>query len=77
MSDGFLIEQVVSADRQVDLQGRIGASPAFADLDGDGRQEAFDATVVQRRFEAALDPGGLSATGRAVLARIRGTIRDG
>jgi len=45
--------------------------PAWLDLDEAGRHEAFDATAAQRALEAASDPGGLSATARAVLGRIR------
>jgi hypothetical protein len=66
-----LIEAVVSAHRDRDADGRITPSAAWMDLDADGRAEAFAATVEQRRLEAALDPGSLSTTARAVLARIR------
>jgi hypothetical protein len=44
--------------------------PAFFDLDEAGRREAYELGVVTRRLEAAMDPDGLSATGRAVLRRI-------
>jgi hypothetical protein len=37
--------------------------------------EAFEAAWVSRQLEAALDPEGLSSTGRAVLGRITGEGR--
>jgi hypothetical protein len=67
----LLIEQVVTAWRERDGYGRIRDSPAWHDLDDSGRIEAFEQTVIARRIEAALDTEGLSATARAVLARIR------
>lgn len=67
----LLLEQVVSAHRERGLDGSIRPAPAFFDLDADGRREAFEATVAQRKLESALDPGGLSTTVHAVLARIR------
>jgi hypothetical protein len=66
-----LIEQVVSAYRARDPQGEIRSSPAFFDLDVEGRNEAFEATLASRAMEAALDPDGLSTTARALLARIK------
>jgi hypothetical protein len=66
-----LIEEAVSAHRAADPRGGLRVSPAFADLDEAGRQEAFDLQILSRTLEAALDPGGLSTTARAVLARIR------
>lgn len=36
-----------------------------------GREEAAALAEELRRIEASLDPGGLSTTARAVLARIR------
>jgi hypothetical protein len=67
-----LIEAVASAWRPRDGNGVLRAHPAWADLDDDGRAEAFEAAAEERALDAAVDPRGLSATGRAVLARIRG-----
>jgi hypothetical protein len=40
-------------------------------LDEAGRVHAYRETVAQRAIEAALDPGRLSSTARAVLSKIR------
>jgi hypothetical protein len=69
--DQPLIEAVTSAFRREDAGGGVRFHPAWYDLDAAGRREAFDAVARARRLEAALDPAGLSTTGRAVLARIR------
>lgn len=70
--DEALIEQVVSAHRDVDpVTGVIRAAPAWHDLTDLERDEAARRTDAQRALEAALDPESLSGTGRAVLARIR------
>lgn len=66
-----LIEQVVSAHRERDVDGRVRSLPAWHDLDAAERLEAFEATRVQRKIEAALDAGGLSTTIKAVLARLQ------
>ena len=66
-----LIEKVASAHRERDAHGSVRTHPAFHDLDEAGRREAFEVAVVNRQVEAALDPQGLSATAKAVLARIR------
>ncbi len=65
-----LIEAVTSAWRPRDPHGRIEEHPAWHDLDDTGRREAFEATLAARALEAALDPQGLTATARAVLARL-------
>jgi hypothetical protein len=67
-----LVEAVAGAWRPRDPTGEIRAHPAWHDLDAAGREEAFDLARRLRALEAALDPEGLSTTGRAVLARIRG-----
>lgn len=68
-----LIEQAVSAYRARDARdGKLRAHPAWLDLDEAGRVEAFEESGKARRIEAALDAKGLSSTGKAVLARIRG-----
>jgi hypothetical protein len=69
--DELLVEQVTTAYRRRRSDGSIASSPAWHDLDADGRRAAFDETLRQRRLEAAADPDGLSTTARAVLARIR------
>lgn len=66
-----LIEQVVSAHRARDPRGEPIASPAFYDLDAQGREQAFEQALLARTLEAALDPEGQSTTVHAVLARIR------
>ncbi len=66
----ILVERAASAFRPRRPGGGVGAHPAWHDLDPAGRLEAFDAAAASRRLEAALDPGGLSCTARAVLALI-------
>jgi hypothetical protein len=66
-----LIEAAAAAFRPRDPDGRPRALPAWHDLDDEGRRAAFAAGATLRALEAAADPDGLSATGRAVLARIR------
>jgi hypothetical protein len=64
------IEQAAGAFRPRAATGELRAHPAWHDLDEAGRREAFAVAEELRRMEAALDPRGLSSTGRAVLARI-------
>lgn len=66
-----LVEAVTTAHRHRAPDGTIRSHPAWHDLGDEGRREAFERTVVQRRLESALDPEGLSTTARAVLARLR------
>jgi len=66
----LLIEQVTSAWRPRDRDGRIEGHPAWHDLSENGRVAAYEATAILRRIEAALDPQGLSSTGRTVMSRI-------
>jgi hypothetical protein len=68
-----LIEAATSAWRPHAPGGGVRSHPTWHDLDAAGRLEAFDATLQLRAVEAALDPGGLSTTARAVLARLPGT----
>ena len=70
MSREALVEQVAGAFRERDVRGAVQASPAWRDLDPADRSAAFDAALVQRRLEAAADADGLSATARAILARL-------
>jgi hypothetical protein len=67
----LLLEQVTGAHRERHADGTIRSHPAWHDLDDAGRQEAFEATVVLRKMEAALDAEGHSSTVRALLSRIR------
>jgi hypothetical protein len=66
----LLIEAAVGAWRPRRADGGIGVHPAWADLDAAGRAEAYEAALLQRRLEAAIDGEGLSSTARAVLARL-------
>jgi hypothetical protein len=70
--DEALIEAACSAWRPRDARGNLRFHPAWHDLDEHGRREAYERTLTARELEAALDPDGLSTTGRAVLARIMG-----
>jgi len=65
-----LVELAAGAWRPRDPQGAVLAHPAWADLDDAGRREAFEAAARLRGLEAALDPGGLSTTAKAVLSRL-------
>jgi hypothetical protein len=65
-----LIERVVSAWRPRGADGSILTLPEWHDLELEDRRAAFAAAVSARAIEAVLDPGGLSSTARAVLARI-------
>jgi hypothetical protein len=66
----LLIEAAVGAWRPRRADGGIGIHPAWADLAAAGRAEAYEAALLQRRLEAAIDGEGLSSTARAVLARL-------
>jgi hypothetical protein len=70
MDDEALVEAVTTAHRARAPSGTIQFHPSWWDLDAGGRRAAFLAASTHRALEAALDPQGLSATGRAVLARI-------
>jgi hypothetical protein len=70
--DMDLVEEAVGAWRPRDRDGNVRGHPAWHDLDEDGRRRVYDETRRQRALEAALDPDGLSSTGRAVLDRILG-----
>lgn len=71
MTEDELIEEVVGAWRPRPIGGELRYHPAWHDLDGAGRDRAFDAAITARRTEAALDAEGLSATAQRVLAAIR------
>ena len=66
----LLIEEALSAHRRQDPRGGTRPSPAFFDLDDEGRISVFEQTLAQRKLEAALDPAGESTTVRAVLRLI-------
>jgi hypothetical protein len=66
-----LIEAAAGAHRPRGASGAIRPHPAWLDLDEAGRVQADQVARTLRAFEAALDPQGLSTTGRAVIARIR------
>jgi hypothetical protein len=68
----LLIEAAAGAWRERDVRGGVRFHPAWWDLDEAGRRAAFEVARQSRTLEAALDPAGLSSTGRAVMARIRG-----
>jgi len=67
----ILVEETATAYRPT-RDGGVGSHPAWHDLDDAGRHEAFEVAAMNRKIESALDPEGLSATARAVLARITG-----
>jgi hypothetical protein len=75
MTRDELIEAAAGAYRARRPTGEIGTHPAWHDLDEAGREEAFAVATATRAVEAALDPEGLSSTGRAVLQRIRNIPR--
>ena len=64
-------ESVAGAWRPREPGGGVRFHPGWYDLDEAARLRAFDAATANRALEAALDPERLSATARAVLARIR------
>jgi hypothetical protein len=66
----MLVEEAASAWRPRTPDGETLAHPAWADLDPAARREAFEAAVVMRVLEAALDPDGYSTAVRAVAARL-------
>ena len=69
-----LIEAATTAWRPSSTASGIRPHPAWADLDAEGRELAYERTRQLRRLEAALDVQGLSSTSRAVLSRVRRRI---
>lgn len=70
-----LIEAALTAWRPRSPDGRVLSHPAWADLPGDDREAAFDATLQARSLESLLDPDRLSTTARTILRRIIGLAR--
>lgn len=68
----LLIEAAASAYRERDRDGRILAAPAWHDLPVEAREALYEAQSSWRALERAFNREGLSATVRAVLARIAG-----
>jgi hypothetical protein len=66
------LEAAVSAHRERGPDGLLRPSPDWWDLPPHAREVLFAEQLVARRLEALASPEGLSATVRAVLARIRG-----
>lgn len=67
----LLVAVVTSAHRERSPRGEVRAHRAWHDLDEPGRLQAFDETLRARSVEAATDAQSLSATARAILARIQ------
>lgn len=67
-----LLELAASPFRESDAAGRILPAAAWFDLSPEDRVRLFDLQAGSRLLERAIDPDGLSGTGRAVVARIRG-----
>ena len=67
-----LIEACVGAHRARDAEGRLVAPPPWWDLPPELLLEVHGRQVESRELERLIDPGGQSATVKAVLARIRG-----
>jgi hypothetical protein len=65
-----LIEEALTAWRPRSPEGRLLPHPAWSDLPAEERLRLFDEAMRMRALERALDPEGISATGRAVLARL-------
>jgi hypothetical protein len=65
-----LVESCVTAFRERDAEGRLMPPAAWWDLPPEALDELYAQQLLAREFERALDPRGLSATARAVLARI-------
>jgi len=66
------IESAATAYRETRADSSIVDSPAWHDLDEEGRVLAHTRAAALRRLEAALDPDGLSTMARALLQKIGG-----
>lgn len=67
-----LVAAASSAWRPRDRAGMVAPHPGFLDLGEAGRVRLHEVVEQLRVMEAGLDAEGLSATGRAVLGRVRG-----
>jgi len=65
------LEMAASPFRESDATGRVLPAAAWFDLSPGERERLFDLQAESRALERAIDPEGLSGTGRAVVARIR------
>ena len=65
----LLIESAMSAYRERDATGRIQPSPAWCDLDEEGRERLFEEQCLSRWIERHVDQQGLSSTGSEVVRR--------
>ena len=65
----LLIEAAVTAHRERDTAGRIQPSPAWCDLDEEGRERLFEEQLLSRWIERHVDERGLSSTGGEVVRR--------
>lgn len=69
--EALLVEQVASAHRPpARAHEELRYHPAWHDLSEAARERAFARGRALRTLEAAIDPGGLSAAAKAILARI-------
>jgi len=67
-----LVEAVVTAHRERDVEGRLVPPPAWWDLPPEAREELFERQLMSRVIEKADHLAGWSSTVRAVLNRIGG-----
>lgn len=65
-----LLEAAATPYRERDPEGRILASPAWADLAPEARETLFDLQSTSRVLERAHHPLGWSGTVAAVMERI-------
>lgn len=71
--EALLVEQVASAYRPpARAHDDLRYHPAWHDLSPAARERAYARGRALRALESALDPDGMSATARAILARIPG-----
>ena len=69
-ADDLLIEATLTAHRTLDADGLPLAPPEWWDLSAEARIRAFEAQMLARRIESALDERGWSSTVRAVMTRL-------
>jgi hypothetical protein len=67
-----LIEASVTAHRDRDAAGRLAAPPEWWDLPPDALDELCRRQLLTRELERLIDPEAMTATVRAVRARILG-----